>query len=190
MNQHCGGDFLLSSDQEIVRPFKASRIAQLHVERRNQILLVGPQGDFRQFAGHAIRSIGERDAWARLLLEEAASRTLRRFGCIRGSGARIRDRRGHGSSAVDGPCRDGDRSMRADDRPSCGETHEGAEAVKFHLGDAENTMMPDERFDAVVSRHLVWTLPDPEAALADWLHVLRPGRPGGDRRLRLGASWR
>ncbi|WP_080518844.1 methyltransferase domain-containing protein [Rhodopseudomonas palustris] len=65
--------------------------------------------------------------------------------------------------------------MRADDRPSRGETHEGAEAVKFHLGDAENPMMPDERFDAVVSRHLVWTLPDPEAALADWLRVLRPG---------------
>ncbi|OPF90344.1 class I SAM-dependent methyltransferase [Rhodopseudomonas palustris] len=69
MNQHCGGDFLLSSDQEIVRPFKASRIEQLHVERRNQILLVGPRGEFRQFAGHAIRSIGERDAWARLLRE-------------------------------------------------------------------------------------------------------------------------
>ncbi|RJF61973.1 class I SAM-dependent methyltransferase [Rhodopseudomonas palustris] len=31
--------------------------------------MVGPRGEFRQFAGHAIRSIGERDAWARLLRE-------------------------------------------------------------------------------------------------------------------------
>ncbi|WP_150104533.1 class I SAM-dependent methyltransferase [Rhodopseudomonas palustris] len=57
------------SDQKIVRPFKASHLEELHVERRSQILLVGPRGEFRQFAGHAIRSIGERDAWARLLRE-------------------------------------------------------------------------------------------------------------------------
>ena len=47
--------------------------------------------------------------------------------------------------------------------------------VSFHLGDAENTMMPDEGFDLVVSRHLVWTLLDPEAALADWCRALKPG---------------
>jgi ubiquinone/menaquinone biosynthesis C-methylase UbiE len=47
--------------------------------------------------------------------------------------------------------------------------------VRFHLGDAENTMMPDAAFDAVVCRHLVWTLIDPETALADWFRVLKPG---------------
>jgi ubiquinone/menaquinone biosynthesis C-methylase UbiE len=47
--------------------------------------------------------------------------------------------------------------------------------VKFHLGDAENTMMPDDAYDAVVCRHLVWTLIDPAAALADWFRVLKPG---------------
>lgn len=54
--------------------------------------------------------------------------------------------------------------------------HKGAkDRVKFFLGDAENTMMKDEEFDAVVSRHLVWTLLDPEAAFRDWLRVLKPG---------------
>jgi ubiquinone/menaquinone biosynthesis C-methylase UbiE len=53
--------------------------------------------------------------------------------------------------------------------------HEGS-AVRFHLGDAENTMMPDQSYDLVVTRHLVWTLTDPAAALADWLRVLKPGR--------------
>jgi ubiquinone/menaquinone biosynthesis C-methylase UbiE len=45
----------------------------------------------------------------------------------------------------------------------------------LHLGDAESTMEPAQRYDAVLSRHLVWTLPDPAAAFADWRRVLRPG---------------
>ena len=47
--------------------------------------------------------------------------------------------------------------------------------VRFHLGDAENTMMADNAYDAVVCRHLVWTLVDPAAAFADWWRVLKPG---------------
>jgi len=50
-----------------------------------------------------------------------------------------------------------------------------ANRVKFYLGDAENTMMVDEQFDAVCTRHLVWTLLDPEAALRDWKRTLKPG---------------
>lgn len=52
--------------------------------------------------------------------------------------------------------------------------HAGA-PVRFHLGDAENTMMPDDCYDAAVCRHLVWTLLDPQRAFADWLRVLKPG---------------
>jgi ubiquinone/menaquinone biosynthesis C-methylase UbiE len=47
--------------------------------------------------------------------------------------------------------------------------------VRFHLADAENTMMPEAAYDLVVTRHLVWTLTDPSAALADWFRVLKPG---------------
>lgn len=45
----------------------------------------------------------------------------------------------------------------------------------FMIGDAEDTRQPDESFDVLVTRHLVWTLPDPRAAFADWLRVLKPG---------------
>ncbi len=31
------------------------------------------------------------------------------------------------------------------------------------MGDAENTMEPDEAYDVIVNRHLVWTLVDPLA---------------------------
>lgn len=48
-------------------------------------------------------------------------------------------------------------------------------AIRFRLGDAEQTMEPDGVYDVVTNRHLVWTLPDPAGAFADWLRVLKPG---------------
>jgi SAM-dependent methyltransferase len=53
--------------------------------------------------------------------------------------------------------------------------HRGDRRVRLRLGDAEHTLEPDGAFEAVVCRHLVWTLTDPAAALADWHRVLRPG---------------
>lgn len=53
--------------------------------------------------------------------------------------------------------------------------HRGDGRVRLRLGDAEHTLEPDGGHDAVVCRHLVWTLTDPGAALADWYRVLRPG---------------
>jgi ubiquinone/menaquinone biosynthesis C-methylase UbiE len=47
--------------------------------------------------------------------------------------------------------------------------------ARFRIGDAENTLEPDASHDVIVTRHLVWTLPDPAAAFADWLRVLKPG---------------
>ena len=47
--------------------------------------------------------------------------------------------------------------------------------ARFRLADAENSMEPDARYDAVISRHLVWTLLAPETTFADWLRVLKPG---------------
>lgn len=35
--------------------------------------------------------------------------------------------------------------------------------------------LPDASFDGAVTRHLVWTLTDPQAAFAAWLRVLKPG---------------
>lgn len=42
--------------------------------------------------------------------------------------------------------------------------------------DAENLAgVPDASFDFAVTRHLVWTLTDPNAAFAEWARVLKPG---------------
>lgn len=46
--------------------------------------------------------------------------------------------------------------------------------MKFLEGDAENPPFVDETFDAVVNRHLLWTLPHPDTALAGWYRALKP----------------
>ena len=47
--------------------------------------------------------------------------------------------------------------------------------ITFVIGDAENTLEPDESYDVITNRHLVWTLVDPKAAFAEWHRVLKPG---------------
>lgn len=49
-------------------------------------------------------------------------------------------------------------------------------AVSAYVGDAMHLDQEAEAsFDAVVSRDVVWTLPDPAQAYADWYRVLKPG---------------
>lgn len=43
------------------------------------------------------------------------------------------------------------------------------------LGDGEALPFIDGSFDAVVNRYVLWTLPQPEKAIAEWQRVLRPG---------------
>ncbi len=118
--------------------------------------------------GHKIRSRGEFDAWSRLIAHHApigpGDRVLE---LASGTGEVTRVLLGFGCSvdAVDLCDAMIERAKRK---------HRGS-AVRFHLGDAENTMMPDARYDLVICRNLVWTLVDPQTALADWLRVLKPG---------------
>jgi 2-polyprenyl-3-methyl-5-hydroxy-6-metoxy-1,4-benzoquinol methylase len=48
-------------------------------------------------------------------------------------------------------------------------------AVDLRLGDAEDPPEALDGFDAVISRHLLWTLPDPGRALRAWIAAARPG---------------
>jgi ubiquinone/menaquinone biosynthesis C-methylase UbiE len=47
--------------------------------------------------------------------------------------------------------------------------------VTFATGDAVRPAFPAATFDAIVSRHLIWTLRDIDGALKAWRHLLRPG---------------
>lgn len=47
--------------------------------------------------------------------------------------------------------------------------------IKFVMEDAEKLSFEDNLFDAVVSRHLIWTLANPKAAFKEWARVTKPG---------------
>ncbi|MGD9958179.1 class I SAM-dependent methyltransferase [Nocardioides sp.] len=45
----------------------------------------------------------------------------------------------------------------------------------FVLGDAARPPLERSAYDVVLSRHVLWAMPDPVAALSNWLGLLRPG---------------
>ena len=50
----------------------------------------------------------------------------------------------------------------------------GRSGVTFTLGDAADPPLLPGTYDVVLSRHVLWALPDHEAALSRWLELLRP----------------
>ena len=120
--------------------------------------------------GHEIFSEEERAAWHRLFrrhLGEGAGRPALDLASGTGVVSHLLDDLGFKVTGLDWaePMLERARRKAKDRRRS----------ISFRLGDAENTMEPDGRYDVVVNRHLVWTLVDPAAAFREWLRVLKPG---------------
>lgn len=47
--------------------------------------------------------------------------------------------------------------------------------IEIMVGDAENLPFEDNSFDAVINRHLLWTLPNPQKAINEWKRVVKNG---------------
>lgn len=47
--------------------------------------------------------------------------------------------------------------------------------VEWREADATTLPFADSSFDAVVSRHVLWTMTDPRRAFREWIRVVRPG---------------
>ncbi len=47
--------------------------------------------------------------------------------------------------------------------------------AKAEKMDAHNLTFPDNSFDLIVSRNIMWTLADPPRVYSEWMRVLRPG---------------
>ena len=125
---------------------------------------------FDEDFGHSIRTPAERAAWDRILdLVLAGRRALDALdvGCGTGFLSFELAARGHRVTGVDfAP------AMLAEAR---GKAAAGGVAVRFEEADAEQLPFAPGSFDLVMSRHVVWTLPHPEAAIDEWIRVLRPG---------------
>jgi len=115
---------------------------------------------------HGLRDPAAREAWrahlAQWLPEPPA--TVLDLGCGTGSLSLLALEAGHLVRGVDlSP------AMVAEATDKCA----GLDAT-FTIGDAADPPAAGP-VDAVLARHLLWTLPDPHAALRRWLGLLRPG---------------
>jgi ubiquinone/menaquinone biosynthesis C-methylase UbiE len=118
--------------------------------------------------GHGMKTTEERDAWAALLRRHMGADARHVLELAFGTGEVTRVLLGM-CCEVTGLDLTEAMLLRARAK------HVGCQDLRLFLGDAEDTREPDGRYDAVVSRHLVWTLVDPAAAFRDWHRVLRPG---------------
>ena len=118
--------------------------------------------------GHRIPAGPEFDAWQKPIRDALGTAPFRvlELACGTGEVTRLILDLGHDVTALDFS-----EAMLAVARRK----HAGNPQVRFILADAENTMEPAESYDAIVCRHLVWTLTEPETAFAEWLRVLKPG---------------
>ncbi|OKK04690.1 SAM-dependent methyltransferase [Streptomyces sp. CB03234] len=118
---------------------------------------------------HGLRAASTRAAWARLVRRWMPSEPVDvlDIGSGTGSMSLLLAESGHRVTGVD-------LAPRMVDRARAKFAAAGL-AGRFLVGDAMEPPTGEERFGAVLCRHLVWTLPDPEAALRDWVGRLRPG---------------
>ena len=120
--------------------------------------------------GHSIRTAAERAAWDRLLdlvLPGRGGLDALDVGCGTGFLCFELAARGHRVTGVDlAP------AMLAEARRKAAA---GGVAVRFEEADAEHLPFARGAFDLAISRHVLWTLPHPEAAIDEWARVLRPG---------------
>lgn len=121
-------------------------------------------------AGHEIFSEKERAAWHDLIvrhLGRGEGRAALDLACGTGVVSNLLDEIGFAVTGIDWA---EPMIKRARHKAASRQRN-----ITFMLGDAENTMEPDNHYDVITNRHLVWTLVDPQAAFAEWLRVLKPG---------------
>ncbi|MEV0692085.1 class I SAM-dependent methyltransferase [Streptomyces sp. NPDC050388] len=122
---------------------------------------------FDEEPDHGLRDPRVREAWAvrlRSWLPARASDVLD-LGCGTGSLSLLAAEQGHRVTGVDRS-----PAMVALAR----EKTAGRDAV-FLIGDAAAPPTGKRRYDVVLVRHVLWTLPDPARVLRHWRGLLRPG---------------
>ncbi|MFF1545755.1 class I SAM-dependent methyltransferase [Streptomyces sp. NPDC058291] len=122
---------------------------------------------FDEEPDHGLRDPDVRAAWAERLRTWLPERRcdLLDLGCGTGTLSLLAAEQGHRVTGID-------RSPAMIDLARA--KLAGRDAA-FLVGDAAAPPVGEERFDALLVRHVLWTLPDPARVLRHWRGLLRPG---------------
>lgn len=118
---------------------------------------------------HGIHSDTQREAWLSVLRPWTGEPTKRVLdvGCGTGVISLLLVELGHDVTGVDFAPKMLEQARSKVEQSELSAT--------FHHGDAENLAQPNDAYDLVTARHLIWTLPAPERAIDEWRRVVRPG---------------
>lgn len=119
--------------------------------------------------GHKVKSLEEADAWKTMfkkIIPEGKLNVLD-VGCGTGELSILFAEMGHNVTGLD-------LSEKMMEKGRLKSISQGL-SIKFLKGDAENPPFDEKSFDVVITRHLLWTLPNPETAVKNWNRVLRDG---------------
>lgn len=124
---------------------------------------------FEDDSQHGIHSDAQREAWLSVLQPWTGEPTkqILDVGCGTGVISLLLAELGHDVTGVDFASEMLDQARTKVDQSELSAT--------FQRGDAENLTQPDDSYDLVTARHLIWTLPSPERAIEEWRRVIRPG---------------
>lgn len=140
---------------------RSTEIVRHHWDRR--------AATFDDEDGHGLLGAEQRHAWHELLrgLAGAPPRRVLDVGCGTGFLALRLAELGHTVTGID-------LAPRMIERARAKAAESGLE-VGFHTGDAMAIDVPDQTFELVIARHVIWNLPHPDRGVREWLRVLRPG---------------
>ena len=124
---------------------------------------------FERSPGHGIHSKKEKDAWVNLFKRVLGDEKLEILDVGTGTGviALLLAELGHRVIGVDIAEQMIDQARKKAKNLNL--------PVNFQTGDAEELPFANNSFDVVINRHVVWSLPNPEKAMAEWKRVLRSG---------------
>ncbi|WP_249714450.1 class I SAM-dependent methyltransferase [Rhizomonospora bruguierae] len=128
----------------------------------------GQAAGFDAEPDHGLADPTVRAAWTRLLLPlmPTACARVADLGSGTGSLAVLLAQAGHRVSGVD-------LAPRMVEVARAKAAAAGVPA-EFDVGDAATPPWPAGTFDVVLVRHVLWALPDPDAALQRWVELLKP----------------
>ena len=140
------------------------------IKQRIETYWNGRADEYDQSFGHGLFSDEEKQAWLSVLdanLHQAKGSKVLDVGCGTGFLSLLLAELGFAVTGVDLS----DEMM--------GEARKKAEQKGLNItlvrGDAESPPIPDNHVQAVISRHVLWTLPDPQKAMTNWKNLLTPG---------------